>query len=67
MHQILFINPHDSVVRREALMDFLLINTDELIGQAQIGGALDCNDHVPRKFMILRNMDHVKSKVKTEF
>ncbi|GAB0204051.1 hypothetical protein GRJ2_002870700 [Grus japonensis] len=50
---------------REALLDLLLTNTDELIREVKIGGSLGCSDHALVEFTILRDMGQVKSRVRT--
>lgn len=38
-------------------LDLLLTNTDELIGQANVGGILSYSDHALVEFMISRDID----------
>ena len=35
----------ESLTRGEALLDLLLTNAEELIGEVKIGGSLGCSDH----------------------
>ncbi|GAB0206529.1 hypothetical protein GRJ2_003118500 [Grus japonensis] len=54
----------DSPTSGEVLLDLLLTNTDEPIGEVKISGSLGCSDHALVEFTILRDMGQVKSKIK---
>ncbi|KAK4806794.1 hypothetical protein QYF61_005590 [Mycteria americana] len=55
----------DSPTRGEELLDLLLTNTGELIGEVKTGGSLGCSDHALVEFTIWRDMGQVKSRVRT--
>jgi len=55
----------DSPSRGEALLDLLITNSSELIGDVKTGGSLGCSDHTLAEFGVLRDMGQVKSKVRT--
>ena len=45
------------------MLDLLLTNVNELIGDIRIGGCLDCSDHAMVEFMFQRDLRQVKSKI----
>jgi len=47
------------------MLDLLVTNASELIGDVKIGGSLGCGDHALVEFAVLKDMGHVKGKVKT--
>ncbi|GAB0183552.1 hypothetical protein GRJ2_000820500 [Grus japonensis] len=55
----------DSPTREDAILDLMVTNASELIGDIKIGGCLGCSDHALLKFTVLRDMGQVKSKVRT--
>ncbi|KAK4813526.1 hypothetical protein QYF61_009252 [Mycteria americana] len=55
----------DSPTRGDVLLDLLVTNTSELIGDVKIGGSLSCSDHALVEFTVLRDMGQAKSKVWT--
>ncbi|KAK4805648.1 hypothetical protein QYF61_022406 [Mycteria americana] len=55
----------DSPTRGDAILDLLVTNTSELIGDAKTGGSLGCNDHALVEFTVLRDMGQVKSEVRS--
>ena len=46
------------------MLDLLLTNTVQLIGDIRIGGCLGCSDHALVEFVILRNVGLAKSRVR---
>jgi len=55
----------DGPTRGDVLLDLLVTNTGELIGDIKVGGSLGCSDHALVVFAVLRGMGQVKSKVRT--
>ena len=55
----------DTPTRGDAILDLLVTNTSELIGDIKIGGSLGCSDHALVEFAVLRDMGQAKSKVRT--
>ncbi|PKU49447.1 nedd4-binding protein 2-like 2 [Limosa lapponica baueri] len=55
----------DSPTRGDAMLDLLVTNTSELIGEVNIGSRLGCIDHALVEFSVLRDRGQVKSKVRT--
>ena len=55
----------DSPTTGDAILDLLVTNTSELIGDVKIGGSLGCSDYVLVEFAVLRDMGQAKSKVRT--
>ena len=55
----------DGQTRGEALLDLVLINTEESIREVKTGGSLGCSDHALVEFVILNNVGLVKSKTRT--
>lgn len=49
--------------RRGALLDLVLANKEELVGDAKVKGSLGCSDHEMMLFRILRAGRRVKSKL----
>jgi len=54
-----------SFTRGGAILDVLVTNARELIGDAKTGGSLGCSDHAVMGFTVLRKMSQAKSKVRT--
>jgi len=48
----------------DAMLDLLLTNANELIGDIKIGGCLGCSDHAMVEFMPQRDMRQAKSKIR---
>ena len=46
----------DSPTRGNAILDLLVINASELIGDVKIGSSLGCSDHTLVEFTVLRDM-----------
>ncbi|KAK4807081.1 hypothetical protein QYF61_018422 [Mycteria americana] len=55
----------NSPTRWDAILDLLVTNASELIGDIKIGGSLGCSDHALVEFTVLRDMGQVKSIVRT--
>jgi len=55
----------DSPTRRDVILDLLVINADEVIGDIKIGGSLACSDHTLVEFAVLRDKCQVKNKIRT--
>ena len=55
----------DSLTRREALLDLFLTTMEQLIRDVKIGGSLGCSCDALVEFTILRDMGHMKSRVRT--
>ncbi|OPJ73509.1 hypothetical protein AV530_005845 [Patagioenas fasciata monilis] len=49
----------------DAMLDLMVTNASELIGDINTGGSLDCNDLVLMEFAVLRDVRQVKSEVRT--
>ena len=47
------------------MLDLLVTNARELIGDVKIRGSLGCSDHALVEFALLREMGQAKSKVRT--
>ena len=47
------------------ILDLLVTNASELIGDIKIGGSLGCSDHALVEFAVLRGMGQAKNKVRT--
>ncbi|PKU37364.1 adamts-like protein 1 [Limosa lapponica baueri] len=47
------------------MLDLLVTNASELIGDVKIGGSLGCTDYALVEHAVLRDMDQVKSEVRT--
>ena len=43
-------------ISSDAILDLILTNANELIGNIRIGGSLDCNEHAILEFMLWRDM-----------
>ncbi|KAK4830133.1 hypothetical protein QYF61_008560 [Mycteria americana] len=54
-----------SPTRRDAILDLMVTNASELIGDVKIGGSLGCSDHALVEFAVLRDMGQAKKKVRT--
>ncbi|KAK4823256.1 hypothetical protein QYF61_000223 [Mycteria americana] len=54
----------NSPTRGDAILDLLVTNATELIGDIKTGGSLGCSDHALVEFAVLRDMGQVKSKVR---
>ena len=52
----------DGQTRGEALLDLVLINTEESIREVKTGGSLGCSDHALVEFVILKNAGLAKKK-----
>ncbi|PKU44788.1 nedd4-binding protein 2-like 2 [Limosa lapponica baueri] len=48
-----------------SILDLMVTNASELIGDIKIGGSLGCSDQALVNFAVLRNMCQVKSTVRT--
>ncbi|KAK4830418.1 hypothetical protein QYF61_011042 [Mycteria americana] len=55
----------DSPTRGDVILDLLVTNASELIGDVKIGGSLGCSDHALVEFTVLRDMGQEKNKVST--
>ncbi|KAK4815291.1 hypothetical protein QYF61_026196 [Mycteria americana] len=55
----------DSPTRGDVILDLLVTNTSEQIGDVKIGGSLGCSDRALVEFAVLRDMGQAKSKVRT--
>lgn len=55
----------ESPARWNVLLDLMVINTSELIGDVKIGDSLGCSGHALVEVAVLRKMSDLKSKVKT--
>lgn len=55
----------DKPSRGEALLGLVLTCADELIKEVKIRGSLGCSNCTLVEFMISRNVDMAKSKVRT--
>lgn len=53
----------NSPAREDALLDLLVTNARQLIGNIKIRGSLDCSDHVLVELAVLRNMGQVRVKL----
>ena len=51
--------------REGALLDLLLVNREELVGEVKVGGRLGCSDHEMIEFLILRETKRGVSKTAT--
>jgi len=51
--------------RGDAILDLLVTNKSELIGDVKTGGSLGCSDHAPVEFIVLRDKGHVKGDLKS--
>ena len=49
----------------DAILDLMVTNTSELIGDIKTGGSLGCSDHTPVELAVLRDTGKAKSKVRT--
>jgi len=58
LHQVI-----EGPTRGDAILDLLLTDANELIGDIRIGGCLGCNDDTMIEFMVWRNMRQAKSKI----
>jgi len=55
----------DTPAKGDVMLDLLVTNESELIGDMRNGGSLGCSVHAPVEFAVLRDMGEVKSKVRT--
>ncbi|KAK4818023.1 hypothetical protein QYF61_004147 [Mycteria americana] len=55
----------DSPTKGDAILDLLVTNGSELIGDIETGGSLGCSDHALVEFAVLRDMGQAKGKVRT--
>jgi len=51
--------------RGDAILDLVVINASELVGDVKIGGSLGCSDHALVELTLLREMGITKSTVRT--
>ena len=49
----------------DAILDMLLTNSNDLIGDIRIGGCLDCSDHAMVEFTPQRDMRQMKNKTRS--
>ena len=54
----------DGPTRGDAILDLLLTNAKEQIGDIRIGGCLGCSDHAMVEFTLQRDMRQAKSKMR---
>ncbi|PKU27193.1 nedd4-binding protein 2-like 2 [Limosa lapponica baueri] len=52
----------DSPISREMILDLMVTNASELIGDVKIGGSLGCGDRALVEFTVLRDMGQANSK-----
>ena len=57
----------DGPTRGDAILDLLLTNANELIGDIRIGGCLGCSDHAMVEFTLRRALRQVESNRKLNF
>ncbi|PKU47054.1 nedd4-binding protein 2-like 2 [Limosa lapponica baueri] len=55
----------DSPTRRDMILDLMVTNSSEQIGDIKIRGSLGCSDHALVEFTVLRDMSQARSKVRT--
>jgi len=55
----------DTPTREDTILDLMLTNTSELIGDIKTGGSLGYSDHALVEFTLLRDMGRVTSIVRT--
>ncbi|GAB0209193.1 hypothetical protein GRJ2_003385000 [Grus japonensis] len=55
----------DGPTRGDVILDLMVTNASELMGEVKTGGSLGCSDHALVEFTVLRDMGQVKSKVRT--
>ncbi|XP_074436717.1 interferon gamma receptor 1 isoform X2 [Larus michahellis] len=55
----------DNPIRGAVILDLMVTNVSELIGDINIGGSLGCSDHALVEFAVLKDMGQAKSKVRT--
>lgn len=51
--------------KENPLLDHILANKDELVGNLKAGGSLGCSDHEMEKFRILQGGNKAKSRITT--
>ncbi|KAK4810483.1 hypothetical protein QYF61_004263 [Mycteria americana] len=56
-----------SPTRGDVLLDLLLTNAEELLGEVKIGGSLGCSDHALVEFMILRDIGQYIPSINTDW
>ena len=52
-------------MRREVLLDLVLTNAEGIVKGIKAGGSLSLSNHALVEFVILRNVGHAKSGVRT--
>ena len=55
----------DSPTRGDAILDLMVTDASELIGDVKIGGSLGCSDDALVELAVVRDMAQAKSKVRT--
>jgi len=55
----------DNASRGDAILDLLVTNASELIGDRRIGGSLSCRDYALVEFRVVKDEGQAKSKVRT--
>ncbi|KAK4827894.1 hypothetical protein QYF61_022317 [Mycteria americana] len=55
----------DSPTRGDVILDLMVTNTSQLIGDIKTGGSLGCSDHALVEFAVLRDMGQAESKART--
>ena len=55
----------DSPSRGDAILELMVTDASELIGDVQIGGSLGCSDHALVELAVVRDMGQAKRKVRT--
>lgn len=51
----------NSSTRWDEILDLMVINTSEPIGDVRTGGSLGCSDYAVQEFEVLRDMGQMKS------
>ncbi|PKU32166.1 nedd4-binding protein 2-like 2 [Limosa lapponica baueri] len=55
----------DSPTRADVILDLMVTNANELIGDVKTGGSLGCSGHALVELTVLRNMGQGKGKIRT--
>ncbi|PKU41381.1 rna-directed dna polymerase from mobile element jockey- hypothetical protein [Limosa lapponica baueri] len=55
----------DSTTREDVILDLMVTNASELVGDVKIRGSLGCSDHALVEFAVLKDMGQANSKVRT--